>query len=209
MDAFPLNKLSAKISITLKEKSYSNAGTISFWTFIEDSSTFGDNLFTIAFTKRLMVAVGKDIGIKAFCASNLAYYQSISGISNPDKSLQGITSLTSIKAQMVDSEKNIKEAVFGADDKDKNWFHVRCSFSMESKKQYVSLHTKDTSSDIISTPETIKLHNYVKTFETDFTFRFHDVPTLVITPITISKMILIKNLAIFADYIPNDVRYEY
>lgn len=206
----PLNKLSGDLSINLKTNTYSTAGTISFWAFIEDSTQFSDKLFTFVFTKRLMVAIGKKTGITAFCASNIAYYQNIQTLtSSSDKSLGGITSLNEMNSQATDTEKNIKEKGFSADDNDKTWFHVRCSFSIESKKQYVSLHSKDTSSDLISTPDTIKLHNYVKTKVVDVSFRFFDTPSIIIKPNSINTMILIKNLAIFADYIPNDVRYEY
>lgn len=210
MDALPLNKLNGDISISLKPKTYSKAGTISFWAFIEDSTTFADKLFTIAFTKRLMVAVGKSSGITAFCVSNLAYYQNIPSLtSSSDKSLGGILSLSEMNTQKADTEKNIKEIAFGADDKDKTWFHVKCSFSIEAKKQYVAMHSKDASTDLVSTPEVIKLNNYVKTFEADFSFRFFDNPQLIIKPNSIGTTILIKNLAVFADYIPNNVRYEY
>lgn len=210
MDALPINKLNGDVSIALKAKSYSRAATISFWAFIENSTTFADKLFTITFTKRLMVAIGKATGITAYCVSNLAYYQNIPNLtSSSDKSLAGILTKTEIEAQKADTEKNIKDKAFGADDKDKTWFHVKCSFSIEAKKQYVALHSKDAATDLVSSPETIKVHNYVKTFETDYSFRFFDGPQLVIKPNSIGTMILIKNLAVFGDYIPNDVRYEY
>jgi len=210
VDALPLNKLNGDISINLKAKTFSRAGTISFWAFIENSTIFADKLFTITFTKRLMVAIGKSSGITAFCVSNLAYYQNISNLtSSADKSLEGILSLAEMNIQKADTEKNIKEQKFGSDDKDKTWFHVKCSFSVEAKKQYVALHSKDVTTDLVSTPETIKDHNYIKTFETDYRFRSFDSPQLVIKPNSIGTMILIKNLAVFADYIPNDVRYEY
>jgi len=212
VDALPLNKLNSDITIPLKSKSYSRAGTISFWAFIENSTAFGDKLFTITFTKRLMVAIGKGTGITAYCVSNLAFYQNIPNLtSSTDKSLAGILSKTEMDTQKADTEKNIKDKAFSADDKDKTWFHVKCSFSIESKLQYVALHYKDTTTtnDLVSSPPTIKVHNYVKTFEIDYNFRFFDTPQLVTKSNSIGTMILIKNLAVFADYIPNDIRYEY
>ena len=87
-----------------------------------------------------MIAIGKATGITAYCVSNLAYYQNIPNLtSSTDKSLAGILTKAEIQEQKADTEKNIKYKGFAADDKDKTWFHVKCSFSVEAKKQYVAV----------------------------------------------------------------------
>lgn len=139
--------------------------------------------------------------ISGFCTSGLEYYTTLSTI----------TSKAALEIQLLDTEKNIKKTSFTAS-VNKNWFHVKCSYSNDVKKQYIAMHTKNLADVKINADETIKNHNYIKTFEIDFPFRFFTAgPTVKIkynSNLT-STNILIKNLVIFSDYIPRTINYEY
>lgn len=194
--------VTADVTISNNNLSYSNAATISFWAFVKDSSGFGTGLFSVIFSKRLMLSVGRKGGnLTAYCASQTAYYQS--GTSD----LESITTTTNMDTQMADTEKTIKNTSFGAS-KDKVWFHVKCAFSAEAKLQYVAMHSVDAATEVTDAG-TMKLHNYVATNQIDFPFRFFNSATIIIRPGSFSTPILIKNLFVFTDYIPNIVKYEY
>ena len=139
--------------------------------------------------------------ISGFCTSGLEYYTTLSTI----------TSKAALEIQLLDTDKNIKKTSFSAS-VDKNWFHVKCSYSIDVKKQYIAMHSKNLADVKINADEIIKNHNYIKNFEIDFPFRFFTAgPTVKIkynSNLT-STNILIKNLVIFSDYIPSTINYEY
>lgn len=210
MDALPVNKLSTEISINLKSKIFSRAGTIAFWAFMENTASLLDKLLSIIITNKMMLSLGKSAtgGISAICSSQIEFYPNIPASSASDKSFAGITSYATLIAQKNDSEKSIKEKSF-ATAKDKIWFHVKCSYSVEAKTQYIAMHSKDASSELIDSGA-IKAHNYLKTFEIDYPFRtFLEQQLIIRSPGIISSLMLIKNLAVFADYIPSGVNFEY
>ena len=172
--------------------------------FIENSLSFGDNLINIIFSNKLMVSIGFETNITAFCTSQLEYYQNTPNLSE-------ITSLAGLNTQLTDTEKNINKISFTTN-ADKKWFHVKCAFSNTAKEQYVSLHYKDLADVKLSLNTSIKLHNYLKTFQIDFPFRNFNTPTLNINnslSVAASNNVLMKNLLIFSDYIKNTINFEY
>ena len=201
--------MSSEVVITGTKSLYSHAATISFWTFIEDSSQFGDNTFSVALEDRLKIWIGQKSTTKiaAWCLPTPNYYKNIPNLTGND--LQGISTKTQLEAQKADTEKNFLFKELDAN-KDKLWFNVRCAYTIDDKKMYLSLHNKDLSGVLKDGPKTLKLHNYINTEEIDFPFRdFNSANKVRIKTSVTTTGILMNNLQVFIDYLPDTTTFEY
>lgn len=188
---------------------YSHAATLSFWAFVEDSSKFVDNTFSIGLEDRVKIWVGQKSATKiaAWCVPTPNYYKNIPNLTGND--LQGMTTKTQLEAQLADSEKNVLFKELDAN-KDKLWFNVRCAYTIDDKKMYLALHNKDLSGVLKDGPKAMKLHNYIATVEIDFPFRdFSSLNKLTIRNPVTNTGIFLKNIQAFIDYLPDTTVFEY
>ncbi len=208
MNDFPVHLLNSKATFTLSSNLYNHAATLSFWSFIEDNSIFGDKTFSVSFEKRVKIWVGSKIANKigVWCIPLPDFYQNINNITG--RKLSDITTKTQLEAQKADTNKNVLFSELG-ENKDGLWFNVRCTYSINAKKNYLALHQKDSSA-IIYDEQTMKLHNYINNEEIDYPFRDFSSNSIVIdNGGNSSKAIFLKGITAFIDYIPKAALYEY
>lgn len=211
MDGLPINYLTAPVSLDIPEtNTYTNAATLSFWAFVEDSTMFSDQTFSVNFERRIKIWVGSKTAnqVGVWCIPLTNYYQYITD-SGSKISLDNISTKTQLEAQKADTKKNVLFAELGSN-KDSLWFNVRCSYSLNAKKNYLGLHQKDASG-IVYDDQTMKMHSYIEGEEIDFPFRdFKEASSIKIdNGGNTSKAIYLKSISAFIDMINKPALYEY
>lgn len=189
---------------------YNHAATLSFWAFVEDNTAFGENTFSVSFEKRLKIWVGSKSATKvaAYCIPVPDYYQNVDGPASGK--LSDLTTKTQLETQKADAKKTVLFAELGAN-KDSLWFHVKCAYSLNSKKAYLTLHQKDGTAPINNEKASIKFNQYIEDNAIDYDFRdFNPTNSIKIkTSGSIAKAIYIKAVTAFIDFIPKNANYEY
>lgn len=181
------------IKITFPPR-YTNAYTIGFWMFVENETSFGDNLINITMEGRLMISVGMNTHISSICNMHMGRYHE----------LTTITSMAAMTPYLSGSNFVNKQTEFTADPSGK-WFHVRCGYSLDKQYLYNMMTVKDNATPVVQEDNSVHDARYYDAMSLDFQFLYFwgSTTSLSITNAkSITKAVYLKHMQIFSEIIP-------
>lgn len=182
---------------------FSKAYTMGFWAQFGNEQFILDNSINVILNNNFMISVGLDLHISALCSLHLKY--------QPE--LINLTSFSALKETKTKKNYSAKQTSF-KEDMSKRWFHVKCSYNMDSSQQLIQLSSFGNGKllDTIKQENTeINLYNYYDNVQLDIDFTDFSDTGITINKSSISQdsYFYLQNLVVFSDFIPENINFQY
>lgn len=174
-----------------------------FWMFINDQSTFGDNVINIIFENMMQISIGVDTNIATFCS---VYTELFPGLATT-------VTMSALKSNFLTSANPnaVNSLVKFTADKSGQWFYTRCGFSLDNAEFYNMITETNQTTMIEDNSVTLPLANIYDGQTTDFRYRIYpaNMNLYIKNAKTVTSNVYLRNLQLFSTYIPRTSGVHY